>query len=160
MKVLSLTEAVAWCQAHQVALNRRGLPDRSDAHLKFKIPQDTQKRVYLVSQAMEPFADEPLFLVWFDDWSVWPSGERMHIFDRIRMSYGETRRLIEAPGHIFDGTEIVDGTSFVTIAALFLWDCYVVSPGKTKLLYLSHDEYGVTKDVDFHDRVKWLTTLS
>jgi hypothetical protein len=63
-------------------------------------------------------------------------------------------------GHLFDGTEIEDGTSFVTIAALFLWDCYVVNPGRSKLLYLSHDEYGVTKGVDLEDRVKWLTIVS
>lgn len=159
MKVLSPQEAATWCQAHQVALSDRGLPERSDADLKFEIPRDAQKRVYLVSQAMEAFVDEPLFLVRFDDWSVWPSGQRMHVFDRLRRSYGETRRLIDSPGHIFDGTEIEDATSFVTIAALFLWDCYVVNPNGTKLLYLSHDEYGVTKGVDLQDRVKWLTIV-
>jgi hypothetical protein len=160
MKVLSPKEAATWCETHHVALSHRGLPDRSDADLKFEIPRDTQKRVYLVSQAMETFGDELLFLVWFDDWSVWPSGQRMHVFDRFRASYQETRRLIDSPGHVFDGTEIEDGTSFVTIAALFLWDCYVVNPRGTKLLFLSHDEYGVTKGVDLQGRVKWLTIRS
>jgi hypothetical protein len=160
MRVLSPQEAEAWCNAHHVALSRWGLPERSDAHLKFEIPPDAQKRVYLVNQAMEALGDESHFLVWFDDWSVWPSGQRMHVFDRFRMSYGETRRLIDSPGHLFDGTEIEDGTSFVTIAALFLWDCYVVNPGRSKLLYLSHDEYGVTKGVDLEDKVKWLTIVS
>ena len=81
MKVLSPQEAAAWCQAHHVALDHRSLPDRSGADLKFEIPLDAQKRVYLVSQAMEDFRGEPLFLVWFDNWSVWPSGQRMHVFD-------------------------------------------------------------------------------
>jgi hypothetical protein len=76
------------------------------------------------------------------------------------MSYEETRWLIDSPGHLFDGTEIEDGTSFVTIAALFLWDCYVVNPDRTKLLFLSHDEYGVTKGVNLEERVKWLTIVS
>jgi hypothetical protein len=156
MRVLSPQEATKWCQANHVALSDRGLPERSDADLRFEIPSDAQRRVYLVSQAMETFGDEPLFFVWFDDWSIWPSGQRMHVFDRIRMSYGETRRLIDSPGHLFEGTEIEDGTSFVTIAALFLWDCYVVNPNRTKLLYLSHDEYGATKNVDLERKVKWL----
>lgn len=159
MRVLSPQEAAAWCRAHHVALNNREFPERSDADLKFEIPRDAQRRVYLVNQAMETFGDAPLFLVWFDDWSVWPSGQRMHVFDRIRMSYGETRRLIESPGHLFDGTEIEDATSFVTIAALFLWDCYVVNPGRTKLFYLSHDEYGTTKGMHLEDRVTWLTIV-
>src|SRR5215204_4832982 len=112
MKVFSKQEAQSWCHAHDVALSERGLPKHLDADLKFAIPADAQKRVYLVSQAMKLFDDEPRFLVWFDDWSVWPSGQRMHVFDRFRMSYGETRHLIESPGHLFDQTEIEDAVSF------------------------------------------------
>jgi len=74
----------------------------------------------------------------------------MHVFDRFRLSYGETRRLIDSPGHVFDQKEIEDATSFVAIAALFLWDCYVISQRRTKLLFISHDEYGVTKGIDLH----------
>ena len=81
----------------------------------------------------------------------------MHVFDRLRMSYGETRRLIDLPGPLFDRTEIEDGISFVTVGTLFLWDCYVVNPGRTKLLHLSHDEYGVTKGIDLETKVEWLT---
>jgi hypothetical protein len=102
---------------------------------------------------METFGGESLFLVWFNNWAVWPSGQRMHVFDRFRMSYGETRWLIDSPGHLFEGAEIEDGTSFVTIAAMFLWDCYVVNPGRTKFLFLSHDEYGLAKGVDLKSKM-------
>src|SRR5262249_47497672 len=112
--------------------------------LKFRIPRDAQERVQLVSQAMEAFRDETLFLVWFGNWSVW-FGQRTHVFDRLRMSYGETRRLIDSPGHLFDQTEIEEAISFVTIAVLFMWDCYIVVPNRRKLLYLSHDEFGLSK---------------
>ncbi|HWE20464.1 MAG TPA: hypothetical protein VG758_25365 [Hyphomicrobiaceae bacterium] len=156
MKVLSPQEAAAWCQAHHVALSNSGLPEESDADVKFRIPCDAQNRVSLVKQAMEAFADEPSYLVWFNDWSVWPSGQRNHVFYRFRSSYGETRRLIDAPGQVFDRTEIEDATSFVTIAVLFLWDCYVVAPGRRKLLFFSHDEYGATKGMDLKAKVKWL----
>ena len=158
MRVLSSQEASAWCHAHHVALNQWNLPERSDADFKFEIPPDAQKRVYLVNQAMEIFEREPVFLVWFANWSVWPSGQRMHVFDRLRMSYGETRQLLDAPGHLFNGTEIDDATSFVTVAALFLWDCYVVNPARSKLLYLSHDEYGATKGLNLQ-KVSWLTIM-
>jgi hypothetical protein len=97
---------------------------------------------------MAAFSDASFFLVWFHDWAVWPSGQRMHIFDRFRTSYGENRRLIDSPGHVFDQNEIEDAISFVTLAALFLWDCYVVTPKRGKLLFLSHDEYGLTKGID------------
>jgi hypothetical protein len=148
MKVLSREETVLWCDQHEIALNKFGLPEHSDASAKFIIPKDAQKRVGLVSQGMAAFGDAPLFLVWFNDWAVWPSGQRMHVFDRFRMSYGESRRLIHSPGHVFGKSEIEDAISFVTLAALFLWDCYVVTPKRSMLFFLSHDEYGLTKGID------------
>jgi hypothetical protein len=152
MQVLSGSEAVEWCRASGVKLSARDLPDASDCDRKCEIPSDAGARVALVHRVMESFRDESSFLVWFDDWSVWPSGQRMHVFDRVRMSYGETRPLIEAPAHLFDQSEIEDAISFVTVAILFLWDCYVVNPDGTKLLYLSHDEYALMRgDVDVPD---------
>jgi hypothetical protein len=145
MKIISREETITWCHQNEIVLTARGQPELTDATTQFKIPVDAQKRVYLASQDMRAFASEPLFLVWFDDWAFWPSGQRMHIFDRFRMSYGESRRLIDSPGHIFDREEIEDAISFVTFAVLFLWDCYVVSPKRSKLLFFSHDEYGLTK---------------
>ena len=146
MKVLSKEEAILWCRAHGVALYWN-LPDRWVAEFKFKIPSDAQARVILVEQAMKLFADEHQMLVWFDDWGVW-SGQRMHVFDRFRLSYGVTQRLIDSPGHLFDETEIEDAVSLVTIAVLFLWDCHVVVPDQRKQLYFSHDEFGLSKGVE------------
>lgn len=97
---------------------------------------------------MGAFSDEPRMLVWFTDWGVWPSGERMHIFDRFRLSYGEKRRLIDSPGHAFGSGEFEDAVSFVTLAVLFLWDCNVVTPHRSKLLFLSHDEWGAATGVE------------
>ena len=72
-------------------------------------------------------------------WGVWPSGERMHLFDRLRASYGETRPLIDAPVHVFAADEFEDAVSFVTLGVLFLWDVDVF--GK-EAVFFSHDEYG------------------
>src|SRR5689334_10764800 len=132
MRFLSSPEIKSWCEQNRIPVNDFELPDRSGAELRFKIPADAQKRVVLVNGAMKSFDQEPVILVWFDDWSVWPSGQRMHVFERFRKSYGESRPLIEAPGQLFDRTELEDACSFVTIALLFLWDCYVVTPGVTK----------------------------
>ena len=137
-----------WCRQHEIGLSDIGLPERSDSSAKFKIPADAQKRVHLVSQGMRAFGSEALFLVWLHDWDAWPSGQRMHVFERFRMSYGETRSLIDSPGHVFDRGEIDDAISFVTLAVLFLWNCYVVTPRRSKLLFFSHDEYGLTEGIE------------
>jgi hypothetical protein len=148
LKFFSKEETSLWCSQNEIALSDSGLPERSDSTSKFKIPKDAGKRVYLVARSMAAFIGSPHILVWFHDWDVWPSGQRMHIFDRFRMSYGETRPLVQSPGHVFDKDEFDDAISFVTLAVLFLWDCYVVSSKRGKLLFFSHDEFGLTKDME------------
>jgi hypothetical protein len=148
VNILTSAETASWCSQNGITLTDRGLPDRSDAFFKFAIPEDAGRRVALVAKGMRAFRNEPIFLVWFHDWSVWQSGQRMHVFDRFRMSYGETRLLIESPGHLFGDREIEVAISFVTLAVLFLWDCYVVTPNRAKLLFFSHDEFGLAKGIE------------
>jgi hypothetical protein len=144
MQILSKASATNWCSTNQVPLSAFGVPERSPTDAaRFDIPEDAGKRVYLVSECMADFRDATNFLVWFDDWSVWPSGERMHIFDRFRFSYGETAPLIDFPAGLFEQNEIEDATSYVTLAVLFLWDCYVVTPNSARFVFFSHDEWGV-----------------
>lgn len=144
MRLISGHDAEAWCRQHDILLSEAGLPDPSAFPTKFSIPSDAGARVSLVSRSMEGFREEPELLVWFKDWSVWPSGERMHIFERLRKSYGEVRQLGEAPASVFESAEIEDAISFVTVAVLFLWNCYVLTPRGAKLLFFSHDEHGST----------------
>ncbi|AMN41945.1 hypothetical protein [Rhodoplanes sp. Z2-YC6860] len=148
MQILSKDETSQWCQRHSVALDVFGCPEHADCPVKFRIPEDAGKRVYLVAQAMRAFSDESRMLVWFTEWGIWPSGERRHVFDRFRLSYGEKRLLIDSLGHVFGPGEFEDAVSFVTLAVLFLWDCNVVTPHRSKLLFLSHDEWGAATGVD------------
>jgi hypothetical protein len=80
--------------------------------------------------------------LWVTDWSVWPSSERPHIFDRLRASYGETRTLAEVPAHVFGATEHEDAASFATLGALFLWDVFLVAAEGRPMIFYSHDECG------------------
>jgi hypothetical protein len=114
MIFLSKREAAAWCRQSDISLNEHDLPERSAAPNRFDIPSDAGNRVYLVSKFLTPLENEPAVLVWFGEWGVWPSGERMHIFNRFRSSYGETRPLIETPGHLFGQGKFVDAVSYVT----------------------------------------------
>jgi hypothetical protein len=142
MQTLTREQCEAWCSANGLRLNSRRLPELPTDAERFEIPTDAQKRIALVVGAMNPFRRTQNFLIWFDDWSVWPSGQRMHVFERFRLSYGERRPLIEAPGQTFSSSEIEDGVSFVALAVLFLWDCYVIAPSDGGLLRFSHDEWG------------------
>ena len=111
---------------------------RSRRKRRFSIPKDSGARIALVADIMSRFKGHGI-VVTYADWGVWPSGERMHLFDRLRASYGETRPLIDTPVHVFGADEFDDAVSFVTLGVLFLWDVDVF--GKEAVLF-SHDEVG------------------
>ena len=131
MEFLSKSEASKW-------LAGRPKDPRSRRTREFPIPSDAGRRVALVADLMRRFEGQNIVVV-FSDWSVWPSGQRMHLFDRLRASYGETRHISDSPVHVFMADDFEDAVAFVTLGVLFLWDVEVF--GKESI-YFSHDEIG------------------
>ena len=142
MKFLTKNDAAKWCIENNVPL-KEGLPVRLQKAKQFDIPSDAGKRVYLVKDNLEHFRTCKEILIWINDWSVWESGERIHIFYRFRQSYGEKRLLNEIPAHLATGAEFEDGVSLATLAVLFLWDCYILTRENQKFCFYSHDEFGL-----------------
>jgi hypothetical protein len=142
MKILTKQEILEWCRKNAIPFDDLGRPKFIYESEGFKIPADAGQRVALVKNNFQIFKDEAEILIWFTEWGIWPSSERMHIFERVRLSYGENRPMMEAPGHVFNQEEAEDALSFATLGVLFLWDCYVLNPKGTKVLFYSHDETG------------------
>jgi hypothetical protein len=147
VRFLSKSEAMRWCADNRFALDDRGLPDCSSPATKFDIPVDAQKRVHLVKRIMQESINSASLLVWFNDWMVWQSGQWMPLVRRLRISYGETRELIDTPAQLFANGEIEDATSFAVIAVLFLFDCYIICLDQRSIVFFSHDEWGISKSV-------------
>lgn len=145
MRALTPSEAQEWCTAHGMPPDggRIPSPDFTKSQVvDFRIPGDAGQRIALLHRLFMYVPEDRELLVWFDDWSVWPSGERPHMFERFRDSYGEHRWLSEAPAYVFAPAEREDAISFVAFAILFLWDCHVLTAVPDTLLFLSHDEVG------------------
>lgn len=143
MDSLTQAEARRWCQAQGARVGHGGFPTPKAGAAEFKIPSDSGLRVALVAGQLQPLAAAGKALVWFHDWAAWPSGQRMHIFERFLLSYGgNAGPLHERPAFLFCRTEFEDLVSFVTIGVLFLWDVHVVSTKARHLVFYSHDEYG------------------
>ena len=79
-------------------------------------------------------------LMWVIEHGIWPSSENWHLFGRLRQSYGETRTLDEAPGHLFTSDEAADVTTFVEVSISCGWGFYLLTSGPRQA-FLSHDEY-------------------
>ena len=145
MRTLSASDAKTWCQAQGAVFGTDGFPAARRKTKSFRIPDDAGRRVALAAGHLEGFRGKGHTLIWFDDWGVWPSGQRMHIFERFLASYGEQRPLIETPAFLFSQNEYEDLVSFVTLGVLFLWDVHVVGARARTLLFYSHDEIGWTE---------------
>jgi hypothetical protein len=77
----------------------------------------TQRRdpnEYWLAQRIVSFAEtaDPA-LAWFTTTGVWSSRENLHLYYRLRQSYGDLRLLDEAPGHLCLGYERADLTTWV-----------------------------------------------
>lgn len=148
MKTITPNEAAEWCKAHGVAIDILGLPNIGRDELgstTFVIPDDAGKRTAMVKSQMTTLLHESTCLVWLHDWSVWPSGQWHHIFERFRLSYGCKDSLMSKPAHLVEKSESDAAMSIAVYAVLMLWDCFVVTDDG-KWLYYSHDQVGRMKD--------------
>ena len=90
-----------------------------------------------------------------DEWYVWPSSAHLPLWSRFREALGETRSLIDAPGHLVSNSDSEDGISIIALALLFVWDCYGISASGEDAFFISHDEYClfVSRDARRAERV-------
>jgi hypothetical protein len=80
-------------------------------------------------------------LLWITEWGIWPSSENLHVYYRLRQTYGDKRLLNEAPGHLFLTHEAEDLASFLQISMLNGWGGYVLTEAGYVNAFFSHDEY-------------------
>src|SRR5688572_25272532 len=75
------------------------------------------------------------------EYGIWPSSENWHLFERLRLSYGESSKLHETPGHFFEKTERSDLVTYLSLAIQFGWGGCVLSNVSDVELKLSHDGF-------------------
>lgn len=92
-----------------------------------------------ISEAVQPFDSCLLVLT---EIGIWPSSEDPYLFQKLRLSYGETSDVHDAPGQLFSAHECQDLRVFLTLALLFGWGGFVL-PHRTDsssfALVFSHD---------------------
>jgi hypothetical protein len=80
-------------------------------------------------------------LLFITEWGIWPSSENWHLYYKLRQTYGDTRLLHEAPGHLFLEHEGEDLASFLQVCMLNGWGGYVLTDANYVNAFFSHDEY-------------------
>ena len=115
-------------------------PDREPLHARAPLPGLTNLTGFCqqLERALQP---RDACLLWVTDWGVWRSSENLHLYYRLRQSYGDQRLLDEAPAHLFLDYESADLVSFLQVGILCGWDMHLIPSGGYARAFVSHDEY-------------------
>jgi hypothetical protein len=143
LEVLTRAETLKWMHSNEIAQHTNNDPLTSGLRVKFNLPRNADMCVALVLRHLEMFGTSNRLLVFLTDWGVGLTPERMEQIDKFRLNLGESRRLIDAPGHLFARQEFGSATELVALTARFEWDCQVVTRQRKRQLFFSHDGFGL-----------------
>lgn len=104
------SQAYISAKGYKVVVERSELvrPTTSVKALKIDLEQQTLDVYQAAKVVASWFTMHSWALLWITEHGIWPSSENPHLYYRLRQSYGETRQLKLAPGHLFLGHEGCD----------------------------------------------------
>jgi hypothetical protein len=108
----------------------------------FTIPTDSGRKVAFGRFLYSLVDPSPEVLFWLGDWSVWPSSQHMPLYTRFRQAFGESRPLIDAPGHLLTPDDADDAVSILVVSLQFVWNCHILTSLGRDAVFVSHDEFG------------------
>ena len=115
-------------------------PNQEPHHGKVSIVRDFTRLwrfCQAIERSMRPYR---ACLLWCTQTDIWDSN--WHLYYHMRQSYGDRRRIDDAPGHLFLDYEAPDFVSFLQIAALAGFDAHLITdPTGYSRAFLSHDEF-------------------
>lgn len=145
MQFLTNTQSTSWSTARGFALDSSSRPVHQPYTIHASFSKISWTRLTWLSRfiatSLEPYEE---CLLWVTTWGVWGSSENLHMFYKLRESYGERRLLNDVPGHLFLGYEAADLATYIQLAIIFGWDFHLLhAPGYANKPtgFVSHDEF-------------------
>ena len=78
-------------------------------------------------------------VLWVVLTGVWRSNENLHLYYRLRQSYGDFAHVEDVQGIVGLRHELVDIATFLHLGMLFGWEMYLVTNYDEGRLFVSHD---------------------
>lgn len=107
----------------------------------YRLPKDSGVKVALARLIANFLLDRGPFLLWVTGTGIWSSGEHLDLFDRYRMSFGESRSIQDAPLHRLGLGDRDAAISLLCMGLFFVWDVELVSTNRSIAITFSHDEW-------------------
>ena len=142
MKFLTPDEARSWCERF-TPHHERGSPSVvPDLSATFGFEHKPAYTYYFLSKSLVSMLGAfDWALLWVTGWGVWASNENLHLYYRVRESYGNANHLHDQPAIVSLRHEERDLTTFVHLGMLFGWDMTLVANQDRCRIHVSHDGY-------------------
>jgi hypothetical protein len=139
LKQLSLEECSSWFSNRNYLCNdlRRLGPTVVIKETR-PLPLDAGERIAFVKETIETLGGTDI-LLYYSDWSVWPSGEWFPLFEALNTANEMKTDLKMYPGILFCEHEHIEFVNYVILGSLFLWDFYCCDEGGN-VLFFSNEE--------------------
>jgi len=153
---MSNEESLKWLERRQLPTPEfataedlfAAIPFREVTALQYTIPTESGRKVALARGLFWQLKPESNVLVWLRNWIVWPSRAHIPLVLRLRQALGCEQSLEEAPGHLFEASEVDDAISLLILSLEFSWDCFLFDANRRFMCFVSHDEYLVLMGTD------------
>jgi hypothetical protein len=143
MRFLSKEDSKIWCLNRSLGFDPYGesmLTKTFQAGARFLVPRDSGKIAALSSnfRRITGISNDALILVL--GWGIFPSCENPDLFYRYRLSFGEERTLMEAPGNFISRNEDSSFASIVHLCMISFWDFWVIDADLPLVVRIDHDD--------------------
>jgi len=132
MKCLTQQEIARWLTEQCVTPSPYGSAKSPTHYLQFKFPKGPVANTSFIRQFLKLTSGD--ILVHVTDWPTYKRAE-MAVVNALRHEWGESRNLIDAPGHLFPANESGLATALFGHTGNFAWNAYLYLPGDLATLY-------------------------
>ena len=68
---------------------------------RINYPTEPYRIIYFAHRVASELTYRRPTLLLITEWGIWPSSENWHLYYKLRQTYGDSRLLPDAPGHLF-----------------------------------------------------------
>ena len=126
MVFLTTSDCTDWCNKNGVTVPAGRGVGQPGPSVRVELTPEASMVFSASSRLADAIGPWNTSLLWVVTTDIWPSSTNLHLYYRVRQSYGDYRLISQAPGHLFLNYEIADFVTFIQIGILSGWDMYVL----------------------------------
>lgn len=141
MRCLTPAEVSSWLATHELPADPYNQPDTASRHYhQCELLKEYPPIRFFIRGLLAEIGNAGPLLILPTDWSAYQPDEMIAI-DAIRRLSGETRPLIEAPGHLLDPADTETAVALFSLFTTYQWTCWVHSPADRSVLLSWEGEF-------------------